>query len=86
VLLLEDSLLLCGVGLMVLILRNSLLFCCLDVGVAANGASMSEVRIFIRCRWAAYEPMGVGAAMVHADWLALNSVWVAPTLVYAEML
>jgi hypothetical protein len=23
--------------------------------------------------------MGVRAAMVHADWLALNSMWVAPT-------
>jgi hypothetical protein len=28
--------------------------------------------------------MGVGAAMVRADWLALNSMWVAPTLVYHE--
>jgi hypothetical protein len=35
---------------MVLILGDLLLFCCLDVGVAAIAASMSEVRIFICCR------------------------------------
>jgi hypothetical protein len=43
--------------------------------------SVSEVR----------EPMDVGAAVVHADRSALDSVWVAPTvylyiLLFAEML
>jgi hypothetical protein len=62
---------------MVFVLGDSLLFCCLDVGVAATASSMSEAHSLIRCHYAAHEPMGVGAAVVCADWLALNSLWVA---------
>jgi hypothetical protein len=42
-------------------------------------------RIFIRCRLAVREPMDVRAAVVRADWLALDSMWVAPTSPPAEM-
>jgi hypothetical protein len=49
VLRLGDSLLPCGVHLTALILGDLLLFCCLDVGVAATAASVSEVPI-IHCR------------------------------------
>jgi hypothetical protein len=28
--------------------------------------------------------MGVGAAVVHVDWLALDSMWVAPTVPFSE--
>jgi hypothetical protein len=82
VLLPGGSLLLCGISLAVLIIRDSLLFCCLHVGVAATAASLSEVCIFIPCRWAVCEPMGIGAAVVCTDWLALNSVWIAPTRLF----
>jgi hypothetical protein len=30
----------------------------------------------------ALEPMSIGAAVVRADWLALDSMWVAPTPSY----
>jgi hypothetical protein len=39
---------------------------------------MLEDHIFLHCHWAAPDPMGVGAAEVHADWLALASLWEAP--------
>jgi hypothetical protein len=63
---------------MVLILGDSFLFCCLDVDTAVTATVMLEV-IFISCCYMACEPMGIGAAMVHADWLALKLMWVAPT-------
>jgi hypothetical protein len=42
---------------------------------------MSEVRIFTRCRQRLVNQraLGVGAVVVHADWPALDSLWVAPT-------
>lgn len=61
-----DSLLLCGISLMVLIFEDSLLFYCLDVGVAVTATIVLGV-IFICCRYVAREPIGVGALMVHAQ-------------------
>jgi hypothetical protein len=65
--------------LAVLNLRDLLLFCYLDVDIAATAVRVLEVCIFTQCYYTVHEPMGVGAAVVHADWLALNSMWVAPT-------
>jgi hypothetical protein len=36
--------------------------------------------IFILCHQAVRKPMGIAAAVVRTDWLALNSMWVAPTV------
>jgi hypothetical protein len=67
----------------VLLLGYSLLsllhISCLDVSVAAT-PSVSEVCIFIRNCYAAPNPVGIGAAMVSTDWVALGSLWEAPTL------
>jgi hypothetical protein len=42
--------------------------------------TMSEVRIYIRTlSLTVREPMSVGAVVVRADRLALDSMWVAPT-------
>jgi hypothetical protein len=49
---------------------------------------MLEVRIFVLLplvvarRW--QTSVGVGAAVVSADWVALASLWEAPTLVMGE--
>jgi hypothetical protein len=47
--------------------------------IDATAVSVSEVLIFIRCREAARELIGVGAAVARADWLAVNSMLVDPT-------
>jgi hypothetical protein len=69
------------VGSVLVLLGDSLLLSALqisslDVSVAAT-SRVSEVRIFIRCRQAAPDPMDVGAAVVSADWLAHSSLWEA---------
>jgi hypothetical protein len=57
----------------VLLLVDSLLQCSLDASVVVTDASVSDVRIFIILQ------LG-GAAVVSTDWVALASLWEAPTI------
>jgi hypothetical protein len=62
------------------LLVDSLLQCSLGASVVVidvTDASMLEAHIF--CHWVARETMGIEAAMVSADWVALVSLWEAPT-------